>query len=136
MGVNKGAVTGRLTRDPEIKMFGQGGKVATLAVAVDNRKKDQATGQWVTEPMTVDFSAFDSGDRKWATWSESLKAGQQVYIEFHLKVDHWTDKKTNQPRQSLKLMLDDLQLAGFTATQTAQAQPKAPATAADDHGPF
>ena len=136
MGVNKFWVTGRLTAKPEVKSFGQGGKVAKLSVAVDNRKKDQATGQWVTEPMTIDFETFDSQERKNATGCEKLEAGQSISLEGRFKVEHWTDKRTNQTRQSVKHVVEEIQLAGFTAPQVAiPSQPKqqqAPAPVAED----
>ena len=44
--LNKVMLIGRLTRDPEIKTFGNGGKVANIGFAVNNRKKNKDSGQW------------------------------------------------------------------------------------------
>ena len=43
--LNKVMLIGRLTRDPEIRTFANGGKVANIGLAVNNRKKNQQTGQ-------------------------------------------------------------------------------------------
>ena len=41
---NKVMLIGRLTRDPEVRTFANGGKVAKFGFAVNNRKKNQQTG--------------------------------------------------------------------------------------------
>ena len=61
--LNKVMLIGRLTRDPEIKTFSNGGKVANIGFAVNNRRKNQQSGQWEEVPVWVDLKAFnrDSG---------------------------------------------------------------------------
>ena len=49
--LNKVMLIGRLTRDPEVRMFSNGGKVAKFGFAVNNRRKNQQTGQWEDEPV-------------------------------------------------------------------------------------
>ena len=44
--VNKVMLIGRLTRDPEMRTFASGGKVANFGFAVNNRRKNQQSGQW------------------------------------------------------------------------------------------
>ena len=41
MGLNKNIYIGRLTRDPEIKMFGENTKCANFTIAVDRRFKSK-----------------------------------------------------------------------------------------------
>src|SRR5262249_4285421 len=48
--VNKVMLLGRLTRDPEVRVFASGGKVAAFGFAVNNRRKNQTTGQWEDDP--------------------------------------------------------------------------------------
>ena len=48
--LNKVMLIGRLTRDPEVRTFANGGKVANLGFAVNNRKKNQQTGEQVSVP--------------------------------------------------------------------------------------
>lgn len=107
--LNKVMLIGRLTRDPEVRSFSNGGKVAKIGFAVNNRKKDPS-GQWVDEPVFVDIDAFNrETGRKFADQVEQyLHKGSQVYIEGHLVLDQWTDKD-GQKRSKLKVVMTDMQ---------------------------
>ena len=109
--LNKVMLIGRLTRDPEVSMFANGGKVAKFGFAVNNRKKNQQTGQWEDEPVFLNVEAFNRGEfGKLADLVEQyLHKGNQAFIEGHLKLDQWIDKKTNEKRSMLKIVLDNVQ---------------------------
>ena len=109
--LNKVMLIGRLTRDPEVRMFGNGGKVANFGFAVNNRRKNQQTGQWEDEPVFLDCEAFNRGEfGKTADLIEQyLKKGYQAYIEGHLKLDQWNDKTTGDKRSKLKIVVDNVQ---------------------------
>jgi single-strand DNA-binding protein len=107
--LNKVMLIGRLTRDPEIRVFSNGGKVAKIGFAVNNKRKNQATGQWEDDPVFLDVDAFNTEWRKLADLVEQyLKKGHQAYIEGNLVLDQWTDKD-GQKRQKIKVRLNDLQ---------------------------
>jgi single-strand DNA-binding protein len=108
--LNKVMLIGRLTRDPEVRTFSNGGKVAMFGFAVNNRKKNQQTGQWEDEPVFLDIEAFNrETGRKLADLVEQyLHKGHQTYIEGRLKLDQWTDKD-GQKRQKIKIVLEDMQ---------------------------
>ena len=57
--LNKVMLIGRLTRDPEMGTFANGGNVAKFGFAVNNRKKNQSTGQWEDDPVFLDVEAFN-----------------------------------------------------------------------------
>jgi single-strand DNA-binding protein len=113
--LNKVMLIGRLTRDPEIRTFNNGGKVAAFGFAVNNRKKDQSTGQWVDDPCFVDLKAFNRGEagapgRKLADLVEQyLKKGHQAFFEGHLVMETWEDKNGGGKRSKLVVVVDDLQ---------------------------
>ena len=109
--LNKVMLIGRLTRDPEVRMFPNGGKVAAFGFAVNNRKKNQQTGQWEEEPVFLDCEAFNRGEfGKTADLIEQyLHKGNQAYIEGHLKLDQWADKQTGDKRSKLKIVVDNVQ---------------------------
>jgi single-strand DNA-binding protein len=109
--LNKVMLIGRLTRDPEVRTFSNGGKVANFGFAVNNRKKNQQTGQWEDEPVFLDFEAFNrETGRKLADQVEQyFKKGAQFYLEGHLKLDQWQDKNDGSKRSRLKIVLDDFQ---------------------------
>jgi single-strand DNA-binding protein len=127
--VNKIMLIGRLTRDPETRTFANGGKVASFGFAVNNRKKNQQTGEWEDEPCFVDVKAFNRGDpgqpgRKLADLCEQyLHKGDLAYIEGHLVMEKWQDKTTNENRSKLVITMDDVQ---FLQPKTDGGMARAP----------
>ena len=109
--LNKVMLIGRLTRDPEVRTFSTGGKVAKFGFAVNNRRKNASTGQWEDEPVFLDIEAFNrrEGGRQLADLVEQyLHKGNQAYIEGSLMLDQWTSQD-GQKRSKLKIVLQDLQ---------------------------
>jgi single-strand DNA-binding protein len=109
--LNKVMLIGRLTRDPEVRTFASGGKVAHFGFAVNNKKKNPATGQWEDEAVFIDIDAFNRGDkgRQLADLVEQyMHKGHQFYLEGRLKLDQWTNKE-GQKQSKLKVVLDDFQ---------------------------
>jgi single-strand DNA-binding protein len=108
--LNKVMLIGRLTRDPEVRMFANGGKVAKFGFAVNNRRKNSQTGQWEDEPVFLDVEAFNRGEfGKTADLIEQyLHKGNQAFIEGHLRLDQWTSQD-GQKRQKLMVVVDNVQ---------------------------
>jgi single-strand DNA-binding protein len=108
--LNKVMLIGRLTRDPEVRMFANGGKVAKFGFAVNTRRKNSQTGQWEDDPVFLDVEAFNRGEfGKQADLVEQyLKKGHQAFIEGHLRLDQWTSQE-GQKREKLKVVLDNVQ---------------------------
>ena len=109
--LNKVMLIGRLTRDPEIRTFATGGKVAAFGFAVNNRRKNASTGQWEEDPVFLDIEAFNRGEggRQLADLVEQyLHKGHQAYIEGHLKLDQWTGQD-GQKRSKIKIVMDNVQ---------------------------
>jgi single-strand DNA-binding protein len=137
--LNKVMLIGRLTRDPEVRTFGSGGKVAAFGFAVTNRKKNQQTGEWEDDPMFIDVDAFNrESGRKLADLVEQyLKKGHQAYIEGSLKLDQWTDKE-GQKRSKIKLVLHDMQFleprAAGAGDEGGGRSPRGPAPRRSDTG--
>lgn len=108
--LNKVMLIGRLTRDPETRTFSNGGKVARFGFAVNNRRKNNSTGQREDEPVFVDVEAFNRGETgKQADLVEQyLRKGHQAFIEGHLKLDQWTNQE-GQKQSKLRIVLDNVQ---------------------------
>jgi single-strand DNA-binding protein len=108
--LNKVMLIGRLTRDPEMRTFSNGGKVAKFGFAVNNRKKNQQSGQWEDEPVFLDVEAFNRGEngRQADLVEQYLAKGRQVFIEGHLKLDSWT-AQDGQKRNRLLVVVDNFQ---------------------------
>ena len=108
--LNKVMLIGRLTRDPVVHVFSNGGKVAKFGFAVNNRKKNQTTGQWEDDPVFIDVNAFNRGESgKQADLVEQyLHRGSLTYVEGHLQLEQWTDRE-GKKCQKLTLVLEQMQ---------------------------
>ncbi len=108
--LNKVLLIGRLTRDPEIRTFANGGKVAHFGFAVNNRKMNSQTGQWEDDPVFLEVDAFNrqTGRSLADLVEQSLRKGNQVFIEGHLKLDQWTSQD-GQKRSKVGIVVDNLQ---------------------------
>jgi single-strand DNA-binding protein len=110
--LNKVMLIGRLTRDPELRSFSNGGRVAKFGFAVNNRKKNAQTGQWEDVPVWLDCEAYNRGES--GTLADRverfLRKGSQIYLEGHLQLDEWEDKTTGQKRNKLKIVVDVMEL--------------------------
>jgi single-strand DNA-binding protein len=109
--LNKVMLIGRLTRDPEVRTFSNGGKVAKFGFAVNNRKKNQQTGQWEDEPVFLDIEAFNrqTGRQLADLVEQHFKRGAQFYLEGHLRLDTWQDKNDGSKRSKLTIVLDNFE---------------------------
>ena len=109
--LNRVMLIGRLTRDPEIRVFSNGGKVAAFGFAVNNRKKDPQSGQWVDDPCFLDVKAFnrDQGRKLADQVEQNFAKGRQFYVEGHLVMEQWTSQQDGQKRSKLVIVMDDFQ---------------------------
>lgn len=124
--LNRVMLIGRLSREPEKRTFSNGGAVTRFGFAVNNRKKNQQTGEWEDEPVFLECEAFNRGqggtlaDRM----ADTLRKGQQIFIEGHLKLDQW--EKDGVKRQQLKIVVDNFQYLeakqGGSGQQGSQGQ--------------
>jgi single-strand DNA-binding protein len=112
--LNKVMLIGRLTRDPEVKEFAGGGKVANLGLVVHNRRKNQQSGEWEETPVWLNLKAFNhETGRKTADLAENyLHKGQQAYVEGHLALEEWTGKEDGKPHSRMLVYVDELKFIG------------------------
>ena len=92
-GINKVILVGNLGKDPEVKSFEGGAKVARFTVATTESYKDRTTGERkdVTEWHNVVCW------RNLADIAEKfLVKGKQVYVEGRLRTRSWDDNGTKR----------------------------------------
>jgi len=106
--LNRVLLIGRLTRDPEAIANGKGTK---FGFACNNRKFDSTTQKWEDVPVFVDCECWDRGEQgKNATrLRETVRKGQQLFIEGHLKLDTWEDKNGGGKRTAIRVVIDSFQ---------------------------
>ncbi|MCS6853017.1 MAG: single-stranded DNA-binding protein, partial [Gemmataceae bacterium] len=108
--LNKVMLIGRLTRDPEIRTFPNGGKVAKFGLAVNNRRKNAVSGLWEDVPVFLDLEVFNRGEngRQADLVEQSLRKGHQVFVEGSLRMDQWTGQD-GQKRSKLVVVVENFQ---------------------------
>jgi single-strand DNA-binding protein len=123
MSINSVSISGNLTRDPELRAAGQT-PVLELGVAVNDRAKNQQTGEWEDRPNFVDCTVF--GTRA-ESLSRFLHKGDKVSVHGKLRFSAW--EKDGQKRSKLSVVVDELDFMtrrGESAPQTAQQPTYAP----------
>ena len=58
MSINRVNISGNLTRDPELRATGSGMQILRFGVAVNDRARNQQTGEWEDRPNFVDCVVF------------------------------------------------------------------------------
>ncbi|MHB1323885.1 MAG: single-stranded DNA-binding protein [Coriobacteriia bacterium] len=105
MSINRVMITGNLTRDPELRATGSGMSVLKLGVAVNDRRKNQQTGEWEDAPNFVDVTIF--GARAEAL-SRFLSKGSKVAIEGKLRWSQW-ESPQGEKRSRLEVVADEVE---------------------------
>ena len=106
MSINRVNITGNLTRDPELRSTGSGMSVLQMGVAVNDRRKNQQTGEWEDSPNFIDVVMF--GTRAESV-SRFLSKGSKVAIEGKLRWSSWEDKTTGAKRSKVEVVADDIE---------------------------
>lgn len=107
MSINKVIITGRLTRDAELRATASGTEVLSFSVAVNDRRKNPQTGEWEDYANFVDCKMF--GTRAEAI-SRHVAKGTQVAIDGKLRFSSW--ERDGQRRSKLEVVVDDIELLG------------------------
>lgn len=104
---NRVILMGNLTRDVELKYLQSGTAVTEVGLAVNDRRKDAKTGQWVDETTFVDVTMWG---RTAEIAGEYLSKGSSVLIEGRLKLDQW--ETDGQKRSKLRVVCENLRMLG------------------------
>lgn len=100
--VNKVILLGHLGADPEVRTFGNGGKVANLRLATSERWRDKNTGENREKTEWHTIAIF--GEGLVGIVERYLKKGSQIYIEGKLQTRKWQDQSGND-RYSTEIVL-------------------------------
>jgi single-strand DNA-binding protein len=97
-------LTGRLTRDPELRTTTKGMPVCSFDIAVNRRFRD-SSGEWRDDVTYVPITAWGPmGER----CKEKLKKGSPVHVEGRLRGEEYTDK-TGQKRKVMRVVANRVQ---------------------------
>ena len=104
MSINRVIISGNLTRDPELRSTAGGTSVLGFGVAVNDRRKNQQTGEWEDYPNFIDCTMF--GARADAL-NKYLSKGTKVTIEGKLRWSQW--ERDGQKRSKIEVIVDEPQ---------------------------
>ena len=123
MSINRVNISGNLTRDPELRATGSGMQILRFGVAVNDRARNQQTGEWEDRPNFVDCVVF--GNRADAL-SRLLSKGSKVAIEGKLRYSSW-ETQDGQRRSKLEVVVDEVEFSP-RGTRAAQVLRRPPST--------
>lgn len=129
MSINKVFITGNLTREPDMRATQSGTAIMTLGVAVNDRRKNQQTGQWEDVPNFVDCTVFG---RRADALAQYLHKGTKVCIEGKLHYRSWEDRETGKTRSKLDVTVDEIEFSNKAQAPQPQSFSDAPAMYDDD----
>lgn len=109
--VNKVIIVGNLGRDPEVRAFPSGDRVANVTIATTDKWKDKQSGEMreATEWHRVVFNG-----RLAEIVEQYLRKGSQVYVEGSLRTRKWTDQ-SGVEKYTTEIRADTMQMLGGRA---------------------
>ena len=100
--VNKVILVGNLGRDPEIRSFQNGGRVANLSVATSESWKDRNSGE--RKEKTEWHRVVLTAEPLVNLAEKYLRKGSKIYLEGQLETRKWQDQ-SGQDRYSTEVVL-------------------------------
>jgi single-strand DNA-binding protein len=106
--INRVVLTGNLTRDPELRHLNTGTAVCSLRLAVNTRRKDGQSGEWVDKPNYFDITVWGQQGENVAQYCAK---GRPIAVDGRLEWREFTDKDGNK-RQAVDIIADSVQFLG------------------------
>ncbi len=117
MSINRVVITGNLTREPELRNTAGGMAVLSLGIAVNDRRKNNQTGEWEDYPNFIDCTMFGA---RAESVSRFLAKGNKVAIEGKLRWSQW--ESDGQKRSKIAVIIDEIELMSTrSSSETTQA---------------
>lgn len=114
MSINRVNVSGNLTREPELRTTQGGTQVLSFGLAVNDRRRNQQTGEWEDVPNFVDCVMFGS---RAESVSRFIGKGSKVAVEGKLRYSAW-EAKDGSKRSKLEIAVDDIEFMSKQAPVT------------------
>ena len=125
-------VSGRLTRDPEMRMTQKGSSVCSFSIANNRSYLDPSSNEWKDEVAYMSVTAFAGlADRL----KERIKKGTPVIVEGRLVMSEFTGKD-GQQRRELRITANRVQVIPTGAAQEAAASAASENEVVEDDVPF
>ena len=132
MSINRATISGNLTRDAELRSTASGMPVLSFSVAVNDRRKNNQTGEWEDVPNFIDCTMFGTRAQ---SLSQYLTKGTKVAVEGKLRWSQW--ERDGQKRSKIEVMAETVEFMQRRAGGQAADQPSgSQAGCYDDEIPF
>jgi single-strand DNA-binding protein len=117
--MNKVIITGRLVKDPEVKVLANGAQISVFSVAV-NRKYKNRNGEWMEETGFFDIEAYGKLAERIGS---RLGKGYKVIIEGELRQNKW-ESSSGQKKSKVKIVARKINLIEKPKSTTATKDAK------------
>ena len=104
MSINRVALDGTLTKDPELRRTQSGMAILSLRVVFNDRRRNSETGEWADYPNYIDCTLFGGRAESLANY---LSRGSKVGIDGKLRWSEW--ERDGQKRNKIEIIVDDLE---------------------------
>jgi single-strand DNA-binding protein len=106
--INRVILTGRLTRDPELRSLPSGMSVCSLRLAFNTRKKDPSTGEWGEKGNFIDVTVWG---RQGEIVAQYMTKGRAIAVDGRLEWREFQDSQGNN-RQAIEIIADNTEFIG------------------------
>ncbi|AGX87689.1 single-stranded DNA-binding protein [Candidatus Symbiobacter mobilis] len=117
--VNKVILIGNLGRDPEIRSFSNGDRVANVTIATTERWRDKQSNEMRDQ---TEWHRLVFHSRLVDIVEQYLRKGSQVYVEGSLRTRKWTDKD-GQERNTVEIRVDQMKMLGSRNVPNEEDEP-------------
>jgi single-strand DNA-binding protein len=128
-------LTGRLTRDAELKYTSAGTAMCRFSIAVNRRYKDPKSGEWKDDTSYVDVSVWREAAER---CGKVLKKGSPVHVEGRLRSYQVEGKEDGVKRTKLEVEARRVQILEKASSSGASGggEPEAAVSADIEEVPF
>lgn len=105
--INVVIVSGNLTRSPEVRRTQSGMAIMSFGIAVNDRKKNNQTGEWEDVAGFYDVTMFGA---RAESLSKYIDKGTHVVVSGKLRWSQWQDKQTGNKRSKVEIIAEDVEL--------------------------
>lgn len=115
MSINRVALSGNLTREPELRATQGGMQILNFDMAFNDRRKNAQSGEWEDVPNFIKCVLF--GKRAEAL-SRILTKGGKVSLEGKLRYSSW--EKDGSKRSMIEVVVEEIELMSAPKGNRAQ----------------
>ena len=117
--MNIAIISGNLTRDPELTRTQGGTVLCKVRMAVNDRVKNQQTGEWSDKPNYLNVTVFGSQAERVSEWS---RKGSQLTVEGRLSWREW--EKDGIKREAVEIVANQVHFPPKSAQASSGDAPR------------